>query len=110
MFDIGDIFNSTMDFFKSDAGANVLGAAASSTGQYIVDSELQKQAHKNNKEMANLNHSFDIENTNLAQKLKDERNAWSTSPSTGLGFTFNDPEAPVKTGLSGNGILSSLKK
>lgn len=110
MLDIGKIFDSTMDFFKSDAGANVLGAATSSAGQYIVESELQKQGHKNARDLANQQHSFDIENTNLAQKLKDERNAWSTTPTSGLGFTFNDPEPSAPKSLAGNGLLSSMKK
>ncbi|WP_027697241.1 hypothetical protein [Vibrio litoralis] len=110
MFDIGKIFDSTMDFFKSDAGSNVLGSALSAGGSYLANSELQKQAHSNAKDLAKLNHSFDIENTNLAQRLKDERNAWSTTPTSGLGFTFNDPDASSPKALAGNGILSSLKK
>jgi len=110
-FTFSDSFNSAMNWLKSDGGQQVAGAIAGAAGNYLAESELQKQKQQDTLEQMKLQQQQKIDFSNYEQDQKNKLTQWAdTSNLAGHDYTIGaDRNTLAGQGKLSGGVLNRMR-
>lgn len=105
-------FDSTMNWLKSDSGANIAGKALEAAGGYLAQAEVAKQQAKAARELDRQRHEEEMELNDHIQQQKDDRSRWAMTGELPFDYTMRGDRGILtgdQDGKLANGVLPRMR-